>query len=128
MPGEVSTTTKDGCPTLPTGSPFFQATTQGCPILRAASSREGWEGTNLDPSGAGCPANFYPAPFFWRGPAEGSWPHRRWWLQIISFTRRTMEMGEEIVQALKPRKNVVYPTPLYENARFSWRPPARHGR
>jgi hypothetical protein len=96
---------------LPTVSPFFQATTKGCPILRAVSSREGWESTNLSPSGAGSPANFYPAPFFWRGPAEGSWPHRRW-LQIISFIQRTMEMGEEMARALKPRKNVVYPTPL----------------
>jgi hypothetical protein len=51
-----------------------------------------WETTNLDPSGAGCPANFYPAPFFWRGPAEGSWPHRRW-LQIISLDRSTIKIG-----------------------------------
>jgi len=37
------------------------------------------------------PTTLDPAPFFWRGPAEGGWPHRRWWLQIITLRTRTMK-------------------------------------
>jgi hypothetical protein len=40
------------------------------------------------------PTALHPAPSFWRGPAEGSWPHRRCLQRITSYAR-TMEIAAQ---------------------------------
>jgi hypothetical protein len=67
-----------GMPTHPTISPLFQATTYGCPSRSFIARRVGKH--EPQPIRRRCPANFNPAPFFWRGPAAGDWPHRGWCL------------------------------------------------
>jgi hypothetical protein len=74
-----------------------------------------WESTNLDPSGAGFPANFHPAPFFWRGPAEGSWPHRRWQVLADNYTHpaHNGKWGGDCAGLKTQPKSPSTPTPLF---------------
>jgi hypothetical protein len=47
------------------------------------------------------PTTLDPAPFFWRGPAEGGWPPRRWQLVRLFLAK---EDGCPILSAVSSRK------------------------
>jgi len=96
--------------------PLFQATTYG--VLRAASSREGWESTNSTHP-AQVSRQLQSRAFFWRGPAAGGWPHRRWFAENYLHLAHNGN-GEETAQALKnPQKTSTPHPPMYFHHIFS---------
>jgi len=53
-------------------------------MLLPVTVRDRWK-TSAHPSDMRTPTLSIPAPFSWHGPAEGGWPHRRWWTPVYSF-------------------------------------------
>ena len=173
-----------GCPLIQPFPPFSKPQLMGA--LRAASSREGWESTNLNPSGVGVPPtsiprlfsgadrpqaigptaggvwrdahssnHFPPFPshnlwvsfaqlhrakggkartsthpaqvsrqlqsraFFWRGPAAGGWPHRRWFAENYLHLAHNGNGGGDSAGLENPQKTSTPPPPLCIFTTFS---------